>query len=84
MQNKMSIEVSLNNENPASRYGLSLRIQINRVIRTGEEEQERYFSSSHRRFSAFSSFIILLIIVGERLLRKRTFASKALELVSAM
>ena len=71
-------------ENPARRYGDNLRIQINNVIRTGEEEHERYFSSSHRRFSAFLSFIILLIIVGKRLLRNKTFASKALELVSAM
>ena len=84
MQNRMRIEVSLNKENPANKYGDRRRIQINKVIRTGEEEQDRYFSSSHKRFSAFSSFIIRLMMVGERLLRKRTFASKALELVSAM
>ena len=84
MQNRMNIDVSLNRENEASKYGLRRRIQMNKVIRTGEDEQDRYFSSSHKRFSAFSSFIIRLMIVGERLLRKRTFASKALELVSAI
>ena len=50
MQNRMNIDVSLNRENEASKYGLRRRIQMNKVIRTGEDEQDRYFLQAIRGF----------------------------------